>query len=190
MHEGKATRCSDADRRLPSAPRGRGIPRRSSPYRILIVEDNVDGRDSLQTLLQLLGYQVETAADGLEGVTKALAWRPHVALVDIGLPGLDGYEVARRIREALGLGVFLIAYTAYSQPRDREQALEAGFDVHLAKPVNLDELSYWLIVATARKLFHTPVSEGVARLKAEPACAEQEAPSVATLPGSGAISGT
>jgi CheY-like chemotaxis protein len=109
--------------------------------RILVVEDNPDSRASLQVLLTLWGYEVEVAADGQTGVHKALAWRPDVAIVDIGLPVLDGYEVARRVRAALRDDIFLIALTAYNQPQDRQCAFAAGFDLHMAKPADLEELS-------------------------------------------------
>src|SRR6266478_5890377 len=83
----------------------KALPRNSGP-RILIVEDNADGRESLRLLLELLGHQVVAAEDGLQGLKMALAERPDVALIDIGLPGLDGYEVARRIRRVLGDEIF------------------------------------------------------------------------------------
>ena len=73
----------------------------TKPRDVLIVEDNPDGRESLRMLLELLGYRVEVAQDGYEGVEKALTHHPKVGLIDIGLPGLDGYEVARRLRSAL-----------------------------------------------------------------------------------------
>jgi CheY-like chemotaxis protein len=111
---------------------------------ILLIEDNPDGRETLRALLELLGHRVEAAADGVEGVQRALAWHPDIVVTDIGLPGLDGYQVARQLRAALGRSVFLIALTAYGQPEDRRQAAEAGFDVFLVKPVDLAELSYWL----------------------------------------------
>jgi CheY-like chemotaxis protein len=102
--------------------------------RVLIIEDNPDGRESLRLLLELSGYQVEVAEDGHAGLCKALAWRPDAALVDIGLPLIDGYQVARRVRAALGEGVRLIAVTAYRSPWDRDMAFLAGFDAHLPKP--------------------------------------------------------
>lgn len=111
---------------------------------ILIVEDNADGRESLRRLLELYGHRVEVAVDGVEGVEKALASPPEVAVVDIGLPRLDGYQVARRIRAALGRRVLLIAHTGYSQPVERQRAMEAGFDVFLAKPLDPLELADWL----------------------------------------------
>src|SRR5437879_2083151 len=86
-----------------------------SQMKVLIVEDNRDGREMLQTLLALLGYDVEAASDGLQGLHKALDWNPAAAIVDIGLPGLDGYELARRLRAAFHDRIFLIALTGYGQ---------------------------------------------------------------------------
>jgi CheY-like chemotaxis protein len=120
------------------------------PLRILVIEDNPDGRETLRVLLELLGHQVKVASDGLEGVALALSWGPDVALVDIGLPRLDGYEVARRLRAALGRRIFLIAQTGYGRPEDRRQGLAAGFDVHLVKPLWLEDLCHWLTVAAGR----------------------------------------
>lgn len=112
--------------------------------RVLLIEDNPDGRESLRMLLSFLGHQVEVAADGEEGVRKALTVLPEVALVDIGLPGMNGYEVARRIRAALGRSVVLIAYTAYDSDETEQRVADAGFDAHLIKPIELKELSPWL----------------------------------------------
>src|SRR5947209_5737486 len=120
---------SDADERAPGA-------RHSPAPLILVIEDNRAIRESLKTLLGLLGHQVEVAADGVEGLQKALELQPRVALVDIGLPGLDGYAIARRLRAAFGRDVLLVAYTAYGDPEDRMLALEAGFDLHLVKPLD------------------------------------------------------
>jgi CheY-like chemotaxis protein len=86
------------------------------------------------------GYEVEVAQDGLEGFRKALGWKPDVALVDIGLPLLDGYAVARHARAALGRDVRLVAVTGYGQVEDVRQALAAGFDAHLTKPAEPEEL--------------------------------------------------
>ena len=118
------------------------LPKTDAPAscRVLLVEDHPDGRETLKLLLELCGYQVEAAADGRQGVEKGLAWRPEVAVVDIGLPVLDGYEVARRLRAALGGRVVLIALTANGEPKHRRRALEAGFDHHLTKPADVGEL--------------------------------------------------
>jgi signal transduction histidine kinase/CheY-like chemotaxis protein len=110
------------------------------PLSILIVEDNADARRTLAALLGLMGHGVEAAATGTEGVARAAELRPRVALIDLGLPGLDGYEVGRRLRAALGGSAVLIALSGYAGEEDRRRALAAGFDAHLAKPVDLDEL--------------------------------------------------
>jgi signal transduction histidine kinase len=107
---------------------------------LLLVEDNADNRLSLQALLEDLGHRVDVARDGAEGVAVALSTRPEIALVDIGLPELDGYQVARRIRSALGAGISLIALTGYGQPEDVRKARDAGFDAHLVKPVDVRSL--------------------------------------------------
>lgn len=107
---------------------------------ILIVEDNPDGRETLRRLLELEGHQVNVAADGAEGVQVAIAEHPATAVVDIGLPRLDGYEVAQRLREAFGRRLVLIAYTAYGLREDRERAARAGFDAFYVKPGDLEKL--------------------------------------------------
>lgn len=104
--------------------------------RVLIVEDNDDARDMLRHLLQQAGHEVHEAADGLRGLEQALALRPDAAVIDIGLPGLDGYEVARRVRAAGRTHVLLVAVTGYGQAGDRQRSDEAGFDAHLTKPVD------------------------------------------------------
>src|SRR5437660_768873 len=100
-------------------------PRPALSRRVLVVEDNPDGRAILRMMLRMWGHLVEVAEDGAAGVRRALDWRPEVAVVDIGLPLLDGYEVARRVRAALGRGVFLIALTGYGAPEDRAEAFAA-----------------------------------------------------------------
>jgi two-component system, sensor histidine kinase len=92
-------------------------PLAARPRLILVIEDNEDGRESMRLLLSLLGHRVEVAADGEEGVRKALESRPDVAIVDINLPRLNGYEVARRLRQALGRSITLIAHTAKGKTR-------------------------------------------------------------------------
>jgi CheY-like chemotaxis protein len=86
-----------------------------APLRVLLVEDNPDGRESLRQLLALLGHEVTTAADGEEGVNMGLETRPDVAIIDINLPKIGGRQVAERLRETLGEAVRLIAYTAYNE---------------------------------------------------------------------------
>jgi CheY-like chemotaxis protein len=114
---------------------------------VLVVEDNQDTRDSLKTLLELLGYTVEVAADGEEGVARGLALRPRVALVDFGLPRLDGCAVGRRLREVLGGDVLLVSYTGHGDAATRACALEAGFDLHLVKPLDWNLFAPWLAEA-------------------------------------------
>lgn len=108
--------------------------------RIAIIEDNSDSRDTLCSLLHLDGYDVVAARDGHEGSALILKHRPDVALVDIGLPGIDGFEVARRVRASLGNEILLIALTGYGREEDRRAVIAAGFDEHLVKPLDPDDL--------------------------------------------------
>jgi len=109
---------------------------------ILVIEDDDDGRAALAELLGLWGYEVQTARDGESGIEKAIRQPPSVALVDIGLPGIDGYEVARRLKVELnGSTPRLIAMTGYGQPEDRRRAMQAGFERHLVKPVDASRLA-------------------------------------------------
>src|SRR4051794_16996910 len=110
----------------------------SASHRVLVVEDHGNVRESLGLLLRAWGHHVEVAEDGEAGVNKAMAWKPEVAVVDLGLPLLDGLQVARKVKAAFPDAVRLIALTAHEEERDR--ALAAGFDHFLAKPVDLDEL--------------------------------------------------
>ena len=115
---------------------GAAPPHSDRRQRILVVEDNDDAREMLRELVRLLGHHVDDVADGVTGVEMALQLHPDVTLVDIGLPGVDGYEVARRIRNDLrGRRLRLVALTGYGRPEDRERALAAGYDEHLVKPV-------------------------------------------------------
>jgi CheY-like chemotaxis protein len=107
-----------------------------APRRILIVEDNDDARQMLRHLLELLGHEVHEAEDGVRGLEQALVLRPDAAVIDLGLPGLDGYQVAQRIRAAGRRDVVLIAVTGYGQREDRLRSSAAGFDAHLTKPVD------------------------------------------------------
>jgi signal transduction histidine kinase/CheY-like chemotaxis protein len=109
---------------------------------ILVVEDNDDARESLRMLLESLGHRVVEAADGPDGIRLALEARPDVLLIDLGLPGVNGYEVARTIRAGpLGKTARLIAVTGYGQTEDHRRTTEAGFDAHLVKPVSPAALS-------------------------------------------------
>ncbi len=121
----------------------------SSGQQVLLIEDNDDGREMMAMMLEAQQYRVVSAIDGLEGLRKAAESRPDIALVDIGLPGIDGYEVARRMRaDPATSGVRLVALTGYGQEGDRERALAAGFDAHLVKPVELGKLMH-VLEATA-----------------------------------------
>nr|WP_259371909.1 response regulator [Caldimonas mangrovi] len=105
--------------------------------RVLIVDDNQDAADSVAVVLSLDGHEVKTVTDGLQALACAPVYQPHVVLLDIGLPGLDGYEVARRLRQMPSTrSALLIALTGYGQQEDREMALQSGFDRHLVKPAN------------------------------------------------------
>jgi CheY-like chemotaxis protein len=103
--------------------------------RVLVVEDSEDSRDALRILLELEGHQVSVAASGEEALRSVKAAEPDWALIDIGLPDIDGYETARRIRAEHHV-VRLIALTGRNRPEDRERAFGEGFDAHLAKPVD------------------------------------------------------
>ena len=112
-----------------------------SGCRILVVDDNKDSADSLKMLLRLKGNDIRTAYDGLEAVDVAETFRPELVLLDIGLPKLNGYEVARRIRQqSWGREVILVALTGWGQEEDRRRSQEAGFNAHMVKPVDLEEL--------------------------------------------------
>jgi CheY-like chemotaxis protein/two-component sensor histidine kinase len=114
----------------------------SRPLVVLVVEDNPDAREMLHAWLEELGHRVYTARDGIEGLDLARTLRPDVALVDIGLPGLDGYQVAESLRASSeGRDTMLVAITGYGRPEDSARAREAGFDAHLVKPVQPEQLA-------------------------------------------------
>lgn len=162
LHEGTVSAYSEGPGlgtcftvRLPAVPGPRGketAGSREAPCdrkRILIVEDNQDAREVLRMLLEISGHEVYEAIDGIAGLRSALDLRPDVALVDLGLPELDGFEVARRIRAAEDGGqIRLIAVSGYGQAEDRQRSREAGFDAHLVKPVDAGQLTALLQAAT------------------------------------------
>ena len=114
----------------------------SALRRILVVDDNVDSAESLRQLLEMLGNEVRTATDGEAGIEVAAQFRPDVVLMDIGMPKLNGYEAARRIRQhPWSRGMVLVAVTGWGQDGDRKHSANAGFDHHLVKPVELDTLT-------------------------------------------------
>jgi CheY-like chemotaxis protein len=120
----------------PALPRAQGRRRR-----VLLIEDNADIVELIHMQLELWGHEVASAADGPSGLAAALSFHPDVALLDVGLPGMDGYELARRIRRhPEGASIRLIAMTGYGRPEDRDRALQAGFDAHLVKPVEPAQL--------------------------------------------------
>lgn len=112
-----------------------------NPRRILVVDDNADTRDLYETMLSGEGHDLTVAATGQAGLALLLVDNFDVAVIDIGLPDLDGYEIARTVRTALGArSPALIALTGYVGPQDREAAARAGFDAHLGKPIDAEVL--------------------------------------------------
>ena len=117
----------------------------AAKLRILIAEDNQDSADSLKMLLEALGYEAHLAHDGESAVRAADALRPDAILMDIGLPGLNGYDAVRRIRtNSSGQGVLIIALTGWGQESDRARSAEVGIDHHLVKPLDLAVLQQLL----------------------------------------------
>lgn len=110
-------------------------------HRILVVEDNTDSREMLRQLLEIEGHEVYDAADGQAAIALARQVRPQIALIDLGLPDLNGYELATKLRGEPDLrGMALIALTGYGAPEDRQRSRDAGFWSHLVKPVDPDTL--------------------------------------------------
>jgi signal transduction histidine kinase/ActR/RegA family two-component response regulator len=158
LHQGSVSARSDGRGRgseftirLPAAPSETLVTpashgdhasvRRPTPgHRVLIVDDNEDGAEVLAEMLEALGHTVHVAHDGPGALQVVRDFPPDVAFLDIGLPVMDGYELAQRLREALHSRVRLVAVTGYGQDSDRKRSRDAGFDVHLVKPVDLDDL--------------------------------------------------
>jgi CheY-like chemotaxis protein len=115
-------------------------PGRETPRRIVLIDDNVDAAESMAMLLRLKGHEVHVAYDGNAGVSLVMKTVPDCVLIDIGLPGIDGYEVAKRLRSHDDSGMLLVALTGYSQSEDRRRSEQAGFDHHLVKPVTQEVL--------------------------------------------------
>jgi CheY-like chemotaxis protein len=116
-------------------------PLRSPARRVLLVEDERDVREMLQMLLELAGHEVFGAASGAEAIAAFRQHKPDVAFIDFGLPGMDGFQLVRALRqEPHGREACLVALSGYTQPEDRRRAVEAGFDLHLAKPACLEDL--------------------------------------------------
>ncbi len=135
----------------PLAPLARVAARPAAPLSVLVVEDHSDARAMLTTLLELRGHEVHEAATGHEALDVAARVRPQLALVDVGLPGIDGYEVARQLRASSRHPIMLVAVTGYSQAEDRRRALDSGFDAHLVKPVQPERLDQLLSRAGPRR---------------------------------------
>ena len=126
------------------------LPASTKRCRVLVVDDNVDSVESLAMLLRMMGHEVETASDGASGLEKAAAFKPDVAILDIGLPKVNGYELARQIREQQwSKNVTLVALTGWGQEQHRRRSEESGFNHHLTKPVEFDVLQEILAAADA-----------------------------------------
>ena len=113
-----------------------------SGQRVLLVDDNFDSMEPLSLLLQAKGHETRVAVEGEEAITVANEFQPTCVVLDLALPGIDGYEVARRLRERHGNAVTLVALTGWTGKEVRAKAAEAGFDYHLVKPVNWEELEH------------------------------------------------
>jgi signal transduction histidine kinase/CheY-like chemotaxis protein len=131
--------AADSSGRVDSEP-AKSSPKTRPSQRVLLVEDSEDNRELLRELLEMDGFEVDVAVDGPDGIKQALSFKPDIAIVDIGLPAMDGFEVARQVRAVLGARIRLVALTGYGQPEDHHRTMEAGFDAHLTKPVQLAEL--------------------------------------------------
>ena len=129
----------------PHEPTGPGT---TTGCRVLVVDDYADNAQSMETLLKLFGFEVDVALNGPAALALADEHPPRVALVDLGMPGMDGYEVCRRLRTKLGDKVLLVAVTAWGFDEDRARSQTAGFDLHLVKPADPDVLLNVLRTAT------------------------------------------
>jgi CheY-like chemotaxis protein len=157
------------DAPLPTSPATDTDQPITRPLKVLVVDDNPDTVLSFTMLLKASGHDVRAAHDGPTAVQVALDYRPDVVLLDIGLPGLNGYEVAKRIRQQPDFkNVVLVALTGYGQNSDRQSSLQAGFDHHLVKPARLAQLQQILAtvpvsgmaLATGSSNRHTPGKNG------------------------------
>lgn len=113
--------------------------------RVLLVDDHQDSAESLALLLQLKGYEVAVAGDGPGALETAARFHPHIVLLDIGMPGMDGYETARLLRQQpAGETLLLVALTGWGRDHDLQRSREAGFDHHVVKPIDAEALAAWL----------------------------------------------
>jgi len=108
--------------------------------RVLVAEDIPDAAEMMRLMIECMGHDVRVAADGVQAVEIAREFHPQIALLDIGMPRMDGYEAARQIRTALGRSIFLVALTGWGQEEDQRRAHAAGFDHHMTKPAEPDVL--------------------------------------------------
>lgn len=129
------------DEQVRAGEKERDFPKKVAQQRILVVDDNRDAASSLGLLLRMMGNSVRVAHDGWSALEVAREFQPTVALLDIGMPGMNGYEVARKLRDEAALrGLVLVAVTGWGQEEDRRRSREAGFDYHLTKPAEIDAL--------------------------------------------------
>lgn len=139
---GCACKAPEPGRRSSLATEGlQRPPRATVKRRVLIVDDNVDAADSLAMLLNIDGHEAAAAYSATAALEAVERWKPEIVLLDVGLPEVDGYEIARRLRASNPVpGIRLIALTGYGRDEDRERAREAGFDDHLLKPADMEAL--------------------------------------------------
>jgi CheY-like chemotaxis protein len=143
-----------------AAPRPAPPAAQAASRRVLVIEDNLDAARSLSDALELCGHHVAVASTGQEGLARAHQFRPEVVLCDIGLPGMDGYEVARAFAADERLrGTYLVALTGYALPEDVRRASEAGFRQHIAKPPSLEQLEQLLATAPSAAPVRPPAEE-------------------------------
>jgi CheY-like chemotaxis protein len=169
MHGGAVSACSDGPGRgstltvrvprlavpMEAVATGPTRPPAKGARRLLLVEDSADVRRALHAWLELDGHEVHETADGITGLAEACSLEPDVAIIDIGLPGLDGWTLARRLRATdAGRRMILVAISGYGQQADQQRSRAAGFDVHLVKPVDLDALSDAIHGAALRTSSH------------------------------------
>ena len=141
--------CASRTERHSAAPT-LAVARPPAGARVLVADDNADTADMMRVMLGIKGHEVRTAADGMQAVELAESFEPDIAFLDIGMPQLDGYETARRIRERLGTRIRLVALTGWGQDEDKRRSHEAGFDHHLTKPPNPEMLDRLIELCTKK----------------------------------------
>lgn len=122
----------------------------TAPLRILVADDYADGREMLAFFLERQGHVVATAADGADALAMSESFQQDVAILDIGMPGVSGHEVARQLRAQRGAGVILVALSGLGEAADKARAAEAGFDQHFTKPVDIHALASYLLESRSR----------------------------------------